>query len=757
MNTYFTKSNQIIILILIAVIELSALLNLIPLIDIFGQDVRIYSVLLVGVISLNNGFIMGVGYSLFHTVAVTYFFASAGIVNQSPVGGPIVLISLSALMGLQRFRINRIIASLNESIEQSQALSQIVENVEDIAVIKDLDLRVISANIAYARAAGKESVDQLTGKTDAEIFGVNETDEPVASYMRDERRAQSLAKGEQIVTEEDVIFPDGSRHVYLTRKFPIYDQNETLIATANISTDISPRKAAEEKLKWHEQLMHHTLQSIQEGICVLDRDLNVILTNHVLDQWHQEGLPFRSKKCYHAFFGEDKPCEDCPVEMTLQTGQMHHVESVRQVNQGTRIMEIFAYPMKDEDGSVTGVVEFLRDITHRKMIEQELVTARVEAENANKAKSAFLANMSHEIRTPLNAIIGLTELAVLSDNFDEIKDYLKTVNDSGRHLLSIINDVLDFSKIESGKFILDNSTFSLWSMLKTITQTYEYITAASDLEFVTEFSSSLPEYIAGDEMRIRQVLLNLLSNAVKFTSDGSVTLIVDAEKISDEQYNVSFIVADTGIGIPVEKQKEIFYEFQQADSSVSRKYGGTGLGLSISKTIIDMMKGSLEMSSVEGEGAVFSVSIPLSTASDSDIEDTAAIFKMSHEERASIKILLAEDNRVNIKLGIRLLEKAGFSADVALNGKEVLEMINKKDYDLVLMDIEMPELDGIATTKIIRNDPRYAKSRHVPILAMTAHAVTDVRDLARDAGMTDYLTKPLQLAVFEKMIIRYLE
>ena len=395
----------------------------------------------------------------------------------------------------------------------------------------------------------------------------------------------------------------------------------------------------------------------------------------------------------------------------------------------------------DAQGRAVGFLAITRDCTARKIAEAAMSHAKEVAEAANRAKSEFLANVSHEIRTPMNGIIGMTAIALDSAMTPEQHECLQTIRGQAESLLTVVNDILDFSKIEQHHLDLESVAFPIADTLHEVIAPLAAAAEAKGLDLTSVVSSDVPPYIVGDPVRLKQIVGNLVSNAVKFTERGSVGLEVSTADRAVDRATLHIRVTDTGIGIPADKQTVIFEPFQQADGSTTRRFGGTGLGLAIASNLAGLMGGRIWVDSILETGSTFHVTVPVGIAASAPAAATVPSRDGARAGRVA-RILIAEDNIVNQRVAERLLTKRGHLVTVVNNGREALEALQRGTFDLVLMDVQMPDMDGFEATAAIRELER-ASGQQVRIIAMTAHAMKGDRERCLAAGMDDYLSKPI--------------
>ena len=504
--------------------------------------------------------------------------------------------------------------------------------------------------------------------------------------------------------------------------------------------------------------IHQVLENTGEGICGIDLHGRTSFVNNaaleITGYTEDEVLYVKQHSLIHHHYpdGQIYPEEECNIYLAYTQGVKTTTDTeVFWHKDGSPIpVEYTATPMLDEDNNIKGAVVVFRDISRRKEYEEEMVAARENAEQASKAKSRFLATMSHEIRTPMNGMLGMAQLLADTRLDDLQNNYVSTLIQSGHLLLNQINDILDFSRIEAGKMEFEIKPFDLEKCFLEIIQLMQNRADEKNLQIKYSYPQPCPRFVLGDKHRIQQVLLNLIGNAIKFTSQGYIELNILFNKTDDNCFDFCFQVADTGIGIDEEGQKTLFESFTQADTSTTREYGGSGLGLAISNHLAGLMGGSISVESMLGKGSVFTFNIPMQITTEDRLEQTSDIIQNLVFKG---KVLLVEDNQVNQKVAGAMLTNMGLGITVAENGQRALEMFENGNFDIVLMDCQMPVMDGFTATRKIR---MLDKGKDIPILALTANVLPD--DIARctDAGMNDCLHKPIETQALQQGLKKWL-
>ncbi len=525
--------------------------------------------------------------------------------------------------------------------------------------------------------------------------------------------------------------------------------------------DLTEIKANIKKIQDAEERSMALLNSVPLCINLFDKNFNLIDCNQV--GWELFG--FKSKEEFFNNFQNLFPeyqddgklssemVKDALVE-AMQNGHSR-VKSKALTTQG-EVVPCDVKLARTNIGNEPMVISYVQDLREINAALEKAHNATEAAKKSAQVKSEFLANMSHEIRTPMNGIIGLLHILSHTDLKPTQKDYVEKSVLSANNLLRIINDILDFSKIEAGKLEIENIPFSIHEVCDEIRSLFMPQIEEKDLTCNICVSDFLTTKIIGDPIRLKQVLINLVGNAIKFTHEGQVSLIVEATKHEDKELHCTFRIIDSGIGLNKSQIDNLFAAFSQADTSVTRKYGGTGLGLIISKRIVTMMRGKIWVESTPGEGSTFAFTaiFPLAKLDNQDSEvHTLAVPNVEYMNR-SAHLLLVEDNQINQIIAEELLKSVGYTLDIAQNGQEAIDMIEKNQYDLVLMDIQMPIMDGLTATKQIRKQERFAS---LPIIAMSAHAMTGDREISLAHGMNEHITKPIAPEILYKTLDLWLK
>jgi PAS domain S-box-containing protein len=544
---------------------------------------------------------------------------------------------------------------------------------------------------------------------------------------------------------------DGSWH-WILNVGRVVRHNEQGLAKRFIGVhiDISKRKQAEEEIQKQQRYLETIVNTTPGIICLKDGKGRWLLANdYTLKLFQIEGVDYQGKTDlelapFSTLYREaflaciDSDCATWDLQQTYQCE-----ERVPGASGTPLLFDIVKIPLFDKEGKPQTLIVLGQDITERNQVEQELIKAQQQAEAANLAKSEFLANMSHEIRTPMNAIIGMSQLVLETELKPDQKNYISKVHYSAEALLGIINDILDFSKIEAGKLDIELVDFRLQSVFDHLSALIGLKAEEKGVNYILDIDDNVPEVLVGDPLRLRQVLINLGNNAVKFTSRGEIRFSVEVAEQQGDRVRLLFSVADTGIGMTAAQQGKLFQAFSQVDSSTSRKYGGSGLGLSICKKMIELMdsNGTIGVESEPGRGSCFyfTLQLPLGQADLIASEQTAANESENLARLHGARILLVEDNELNQELAMALLERSGMTVVPAWNGQEALDILQTERFDGVLMDVQMPVMDGYSAAVEIRKKPQF---RNLPIIAMTANVMAGDREKASQAGMNDHIGKP---------------
>ncbi len=567
------------------------------------------------------------------------------------------------------------------------------------------------------------------------------------------------SRGIEDIYELTYIRKDGSRLPAVVSVTALRDAEDTIIGYLLIGTDNTARKAVEAEQKKSDQRLRdqqfYTRSLIESNIdAIITADPYGIITD-VNKQMESLtgctrdeliGAPFKD-------FFTDPDRAEAGINRVLREKSLTDYELTAIARDGRKtVVSYNATTFYDRQRTLQGVFAAARDITERKAVEAELRSARAVAESASMIKSDFLASMSHEIRTPMNAIMGIADLLAKTALNDEQDKYVQIFRRAGDNLLNLINDILDLSKVEASQLELERTGFSLIEHLEKVIEMVAGRAHEKGLALIIDIAPNVPPELVGDPARLRQVLLNLLGNAIKFTQSGSVSLYVDLDQGAMVPSTLRFTITDTGIGIAKQKLGPVFERFTQADSSMTRRFGGSGLGLTICKRLVELMGGRIWVESEIGEGSVFAFTVPMEIWAIGNRTLTDHLSENDTSPLPPLRILLAEDSPDNCVITIAYLEDTPYQVDMAMNGAIACDMFEDGQYDMVLMDRQMPVMDGLTATRTIRAWEKQNGRTPVPILALTASALKGDRELCMAAGCTDFLTKPIKQALLLQTI-----
>lgn len=518
-------------------------------------------------------------------------------------------------------------------------------------------------------------------------------------------------------------------------------------------SDITEQKETREAARLKHEQLTRFIMFAPVAIAMLDKNMHYIAASNVWKQDYKLGnIDIIGKSHYEIFPGILK--ERTALHLRVLAGEiLKKDEELVSFGDHQEWIKWEMHPWYEKPGEPGGIIAFTEIITGQKEASEALKKAKEQAEQAAIAKSHFLSTMSHEIRTPMNAVIGFTHLLMRNAREDQ-KEFLRILKFSGENLLVLINDILDFSKIEAGKIEIEEVDFNLKEMVNTIKSALQHKAKSKGLQLKLLLDEDIPDFVMGDPVRLGQVITNLCTNAVKFTEEGSVIISAMVIKQTNKNLTIHFEVKDSGIGIAEDMLENIFESFTQASSDTTRKFGGTGLGLTITKRLLELMQSKIQVKSKPGEGSTFYFDLTFNTSNKKLAVKEEAITIDGKKSLKDLQILIVDDSRVNILLAQELLKQWQGICDVAVNGLEAVNKVKAKDYDLVLMDLQMPEMDGYQATQEIRALPE-DKYRQLPIIALTASAMLEIKDKAFTVGMNDYISKPFNPEELYSKIVKY--
>jgi PAS domain S-box-containing protein len=682
-------------------------------------------------------------------------------------GAVLLALLLGFVCVLLRLADARIRAQRAERLESEDRLSATLRSIGDGVIACDAEGKVVSFN-AMAETLTGWGANEALRRPFAEVFRIvhgatrQEAENPVERALREDR---IIGLADHTV----LIARDGTERRIADSCAPIYSAAGSVIGSVLVFRDVTEEYRRREQLRESEERFDQLAE--QSGTIAWEVDAQGLYTyvSHVsetvlgyrLDELvgrrhfydlHPEPGREAFRMASFAVFERKEPFRNLENSVEAKDGRVV-------------VVSTNGIPLLNADGTLRGYRGSDTDITERKQAEADLrktnrsleeATAAanamaIEAYLANETKSEFLANMSHEIRTPLNGIIGMTGLLLDTELTEEQRRHAEVVRRSGESLLALLNNILDVSKMEAGKLALETLDFDLHAMLDDFAATPAQRAHDKGIAFICAAAPDVPGYLRGDPGRLRQVLTNLTGNALKFTHHGEIGVRVSLVSQTDVEALLRFSIQDTGVGIPAEKQALLFQTFSQADTSATRRYGGTGLGLAISKQLAEMMGGRIGLVSQEGRGSEFWFTARLDKQAERAPKESLPLADIR-----GTHILIVDDNFTNQQVAVGLLKRLGLRADAVAGGVEAIKALETRPYDLVLMDLQMPEMDGLEAARQIRNPHSPVQDHEVPIIAMTANAMASDREDCLDAGMNDYVSKPVSRRALAEALDRWL-
>ncbi len=641
----------------------------------------------------------------------------------------------------------RRLARAEEALRQSEGDKTIIlESMSDLLVFYESpELRIKWTNRAAGDSVGREP-EGLIGCFCYQIWGQREDPCPGCPVLECFESGCSVSKKEQRT-------PDG--RVWEILAYPAHNQEGGLQGVVEVTREITEEKRKESALQDAEIEKQTILDHQLDNILLLNPDFKIMWANKAASDFAELSVAeMQGRYCFEFYNSLKEPCSDCPVVETFNNGEIRDREI--QTPDG-HTWEISVCPIRDNTGHITHALVVGKDVTEQKLNEERLLEAKEAAEAASRTKTAFLANMSHELRTPMNGLMGMLQLLEGSSLDEEQQDYVTTALQSGNRLVNLLSDILDVSRVEAGQINLKHRSFDFPELMRTVEQLFQPACEQKKIELHFHTDSAIPRNLIGDPSRLQQVLNNLVGNAVKYTQRGHVE--VQACPLTPQQngiLRIFFSVSDTGMGIEDDKLSYLFQPFTQADEGYTRKFEGAGLGLTIVHRLVDMMGGSISVSSEVDTGTVFYFSLPFeSTEREETGEKVTPEGEDIHE--VSPKVLLAEDDRINQMSTVKVLEKNNCKVRAVETGKDALKELGKNEFDLVLMDIQMPVMDGVQATQAIRRGEAGEQNKNIPIIAITAYAMEGDKETFLESGMNDYLAKPVGMNSLMEMLRKVLQ
>ena len=659
-------------------------------------------------------------------------------------------------------------------LEASSSLQKaVIENAGYAIIAANPEGRITIFNPAAEKLLGY-SAKEVVGKESPNIFH-----DPAELELHADRISTELgrpvSRDEVFTIKADLNLPNDFEMYYIRKdggRFPmqltvsaIRSSRGEITGYLGISRDITERKKAEKIVADALDQLRLFIRNAPSAVAMLDRDLRyLICSQRWIEDYRLLHTDLKGKSHYEVF--PNLPDRWKQIHARCLQGAVERCEEDSFVREDGSVtwLRWEVRPWHDSSGEIGGIIMASEDITQIKKSELALQEANSRlkeafrreealashAQDANRAKSEFLANMSHEIRTPMNGVVGMTALLMETGLTSEQRQYLSVIQTSSETLLTIINDILDFSKIEARRLELENVDFDVRDLIHSCAKILEFTATSKGLSVIHEVSPDVPRYVKGDPIRLRQVLLNLGNNAVKFTEHGSIHIFLS---LTADRKQLCFRVVDTGVGITQKQRERLFHPFSQGDASTTRTHGGTGLGLVICKHLVELMGGHISAESEPGAGTEFKFTIALHEGA--PVKSSPAMEPEQLARVTGLRVLLAEDNHINQKVALAMLRRLGCESLAMETGQAAIEALSAQDFDVVLMDCQMPVMDGYLATRKIRAGEGHVRNPHIPIIAMTANAMSGDRDECLQAGMSDYLSKPIRPQTLASMLERW--